>query len=175
MAKVTFSSLKLKLQENVNVFNFNDKEIEVKQYLSAEEKNELIQAAVNKANEGTVFNPFALEVFFHLYLVMYYTNITFTDKQQEDLLKLYDILDSNGFIDLVIDNMNKQEYETLWNQAESLVKIIVDYNNSIKASIDSFSQFAPNTAERISQELNNFDIDKYEQIVEIARGAGAQI
>ena len=175
MAKVTFSSLKLKTNNKVNTFTFNDKVIEVKQYLTADDKNNLISAAVNRANEGTVFNPHIIDVYFHLYLVMYYTNLSFTEKQQEDLLSIYDALESNGFINEVVKNMEESEYNYLRDIIGEISQIVVHYNNSIKASIDAISQFAPNTAERISQELNNFDIDKYEQVVNIARGAGAQI
>ena len=69
MAKVTFSSLKLKTNNKVNTFTFNDKIIEVKQYLTADDKNNLISAAVNRANEGTVFNPHIIDVYFLLYLL----------------------------------------------------------------------------------------------------------
>ena len=42
MAKVTFSSLKKKNEENIKKFTFNDKEIEVLQYLPVNEKNNLL-------------------------------------------------------------------------------------------------------------------------------------
>ena len=55
MAKVTFSSLKIKNEENIKKFTFNDKEIEVLQYLPVNEKNNLIEVVLQKANEGSIF------------------------------------------------------------------------------------------------------------------------
>ena len=38
-------------------------------------------------------NPVKLNVFLRLEIIFNYTNISFTDKQKEDLVKLYDILE----------------------------------------------------------------------------------
>ena len=93
----------------------------------------------------------------------------------EDLPKLYDILESGGMIDLVLQNMNREEYEVLKIYIDELSKITINYNTSIAKVVNTIEQFAPNTAEKISKELNEFDIDKYEQVVNIARGTGAKI
>ena len=42
MAKVTYASLKLKTNTNVNTINFNGNQIEVLQYLPIEEKYSLV-------------------------------------------------------------------------------------------------------------------------------------
>ena len=52
--------------------------------------------------------------------------------------------------------------------------ITISYNNSAKKIFDVFQEYAPNTADKVSQELKDFDIDKYEQVINIARAAGAQ-
>ena len=104
MAKVTFSSLKIKNEENIKKFTFNDKEIEVLQYLPVNEKNNLIEVVLQKANEGSIFNTFTMDMYFHLYLIMYYTNLTFTEKQREDLPKLYDAFEESGFINMFLNS-----------------------------------------------------------------------
>ena len=175
MSEISFFSLGLKQHEGVNTFKFNDKIIEVKEYLPAEEKNNLIQAVMQNANTGSVFNTFAVDLYLNLYLVMYYTNITFSDEELEDLPKLYDILESSGFIDVFIENLSDIEYNIICEHVQAMQSIIIQYNTSVKKVIDTIEQFAPDTAERISKELNDFDINKYEQVVNIARGAGAQI
>ena len=174
MAKVTFSSLKIKNEENIKKFTFNDKEIEVLQYLPANEKNNLIEVVLQKANEGSIFNTFAMDMYFHLYLIMYYTNITFTEKQREDLSKLYDAFEESGFINMFLNNMNRDEYVLLKHSLEEMKDITISYNNSAKKIFDVFQEYAPNTADKVSQELKDFDIDKYEQVINIARAAGAQ-
>ena len=174
MAKVTFSSLKLKVNEDIKTIEVNDKEIEVKTYLSADEVNNLIASAIQAATESDVFNTWAFDMYFHLYFVMYVTNISFTEKQMEDLPKLYDILSTNGIINSVISKASDL-YTELFDIAEEQKEITINYMNSIKRVVDTIESFAPQTAEKINKELNEFDIDKYEQVTKIARATGAQI
>ena len=173
---VDFSTLNLNIIENdIKTISINNQEIEVKQYLSLEDTNNLFAAAAQAGAEGTVFNPVAYEAYFHLYLIMFITNIKFSDEDLEDLPHLYDVLESSGVIDIVVNTMNKDMYLKLIESADELKKILITYQTSVAKVIDTIEQFAPNTAEKISKELNDFDVNKYEQIVNIARGAGAQI
>ena len=147
---------------------------EVLQYLPVNEKNNLIEVVLQKANEGSIFNTFTMDMYFHLYLIMYYTNLTFTEKQREDLPKLYDAFEESGFINMFLNNMNRDEYVLLKHSLEEMKDITISYNNSTKKIFDVFQEYAPNTADKVSQELKDFDIDKYEQVINIARAAGAQ-
>ena len=49
MAKVAFSKLGIKENKDVNTIVFNDIEIEIKKYLSIEDKLNMISAAINNA------------------------------------------------------------------------------------------------------------------------------
>ena len=103
MAKVAFTKLGLKKKDEVKTVNINNNVIEVKQYLPINEKLELIGRVLNQAADDNNFsNPVKLEVFTALEIVFTYTNISFTDKQKEDLIKLYDILESNNIFNLII-------------------------------------------------------------------------
>ena len=101
MAKVSYANLKLKLHQPSNVMDFNGQEVDVIQYLPVEDKYDLIMATLQKSEEDGIYNPLKLDIYFHLNLVYMYTNLSFTDKQRENELKLYDVLKSNGFIDLM--------------------------------------------------------------------------
>ena len=175
MSEISLDSLQLKVNEGTEKFQFNNQTIEVKHYLSAEEKDNLLQATIQAASAGTVFNPFAADIYFHLYLVIYYTNIAFTEEEMSDLPKLYDILESNGLIDMVLDYIEDEEYEQLKDYVNALSDIVIDYNTSIAKIVNTIEQFAPNAAEKISKEMNEFDIDKYEHVVNIARATGAKV
>ena len=102
MAKVSYANLKLKLYQPSNVMDFNGQEIDVIQYLPVEDKYDLIMVILQKAEENGIYNPIKLDMYFHLYLVYMYTNLSFTDKQRENEPKIYDTLKSNGFIDLML-------------------------------------------------------------------------
>ena len=53
MAKVTYASLKLKPNTEVKTVKFGDAEIEVKQYLSIEDKYDIIMSTVNNAKDSS--------------------------------------------------------------------------------------------------------------------------
>ena len=75
MAKVTYASLKLKVDNSVETFDFNGNTIEVLKYLPIQDKYDLIMTTLERAEEEGVYNPVTLEAYFHLYLVYMYTNL----------------------------------------------------------------------------------------------------
>lgn len=169
---VTFSSLKLKLNNEVNNFTFNGKDIEVKKYLPAADKNDILEMTIQQADNGTVVNTFAIDCLFHLYIVMEYTNITFTEKQKEDLYGLYDVLESNGLIDNVIENMEASEYEELKSALDDILDKYAIYRNSVRGSLEQLQAFVPQQANNMMDVLQNVDYDKMNNILSIAEAAG---
>ena len=172
MAKITFSSLKVKTKEEVKEITINDKVIEVKQYLAAADKNSLLEIVVQQADQGTILNTFAVDLFFDLYVVFMYTNLSFTDAQKEDPLKLYDILETNGIINAVIEAIPEQEYTYLKYNLERMVEDYLTYRNSARALVEKFSMFAPVQADGINEALKDFDVDKMKAVLGLAEETG---
>ena len=103
MAKVSFGTLKLKKQETTTTIKIADKDIEVLNYLPIEDKLDLIQITLQKSQvEDGSFDPILIEAYFNLNIVYLYTNINFTEKQREDEMKLYNLLEGNGLLDEII-------------------------------------------------------------------------
>ena len=175
MAKVTFASLKLKTNDKVKVIKVEDKEIEVKQYLPANEKYDLIMISLQQALEDNIINDFKLEIAFNLNLVFLYTNISFTDKQKEDLLKLYDILESNGVIDAVASAIPEEEYNFVVDMLDTIKETSMKYNTSIAGAINGLIENLPKNAQTAANIVDNFDPEKYENVVDFARGIGMKI
>jgi hypothetical protein len=172
MAKINFGSLKLKMKDEVKTIKIGEKEIEVKQYLPSADKNAILEIAMQKADAGTILNTYALDALFHLYIVFKYTNLTFTDNQKEDLFKLYDILESNGIIDMVVAAIPKEEYNVLRDNLLDMIKAYNKYRNSVRALVEQISAFAPNTAEKLNEQIKDFDVNKLEQVVNLANATG---
>lgn len=141
MAKVPFTKLALKKQEEVKTITINNNIIEIKQYLPINEKLELIGRVLNlSADDNNFSNPIKLEVFTALEIVFTYTNISFTDKQKEDLVKLYDILESNNIFNLIIAELPEVEYNTLINGVQECSDAIYTYRNSALGILDVIGQ-----------------------------------
>lgn len=177
MAKVSFTTMKLKTKEDVIKITIADKEVEVKKYLPAAEKNDLIAMALQESARGTVFNPFLMDIYFHLYLIFAYTNINFTDNQKEDLLKLYDILESNGVIEAVIQALIAEggnEYPDLRDYLVETADYISRYMTSAKAIADDLMQYAPDKASELADNVADFDEEKFRTLINIAKDNGVQ-
>lgn len=172
MAKVSFASMKLKVNSAVQTFDYNGTAIEVKQYLPISDKNDLIQITLQKAEEDGIYNDIKLEMYFHLNIIYLYTNISFTEKQREDEAKLYDQLQSNGIIDSVIKNMDEVEYNSLIDSLDQTKNDILTYRNTAGAVLQALIQDLPRNAEAAKQIVDSFDPTKYKQIVDLANATG---
>lgn len=175
MAKVPFTKLKCKINENTVPVQIGEETIAIKQYLPIQEKLGLISKVIMAAHEQdqNYSNPVKCDVYTELEMVFAYTNITFTDKQKEDLPKLYDILKSSGIVDEMMKNLPETEinaiFSGVWRSVESIYKyqnsvlglldtIKTDYNN-MKLDIDSLNQAItdPETLEFVKSILTNLN------------------
>lgn len=169
MGKVTYSSLKLKIKEETKKIENTD--IEVLQYLPIEDKLDLIEVTLQKAREDRLYNPMKVDMFFHLNIIYLYTNITFTEKQREDEYKLYDILQTNGIIDQVINAMNENEYNLLLTKINEKMSDELTYNTTTAAVISKFIDDLPTNAEAAKKIVDNFDQTKYKAVIDFAQAA----
>lgn len=138
MAKVPFTKLKCKINEDSIPMQIGEETIAIKQYLPVQEKLGLIGRVVEWAHEqdANYSNPVKSDVYTELEIVFNYTNISFTDKQKEDLPKLYDTLKSSGILEEIIKNIPEAEinaiFSGVWRSAESIYK----YQNSALGILD---------------------------------------
>ena len=152
MAKVSFTKLGLKKNEEVGILHINEQDIEVKQYLPINEKLELISSVINSAaDENNFSNPVKENVFLTLEILYHYTNINFTDKQKEDPVKLYDLVVSSGLVNKVTDLIPEEELDEVINGVAQSVKAIYTYRNSALGILES-----------ISKDYSNLDLDATE-------------
>lgn len=141
MAKVSFTKLGLKKNEEVGILHINEQDIEVKQYLPINEKLELISSVINSAaDENNFSNPIKENVFLTLEILYHYTNINFTDKQKEDPVKLYDLVVSSGLVNKITDLIPEEELDEVINGLAQSVKAIYTYRNSVLGILESISQ-----------------------------------
>lgn len=140
MAKVSFSKLGLKVNQDIKTIIFNNQNIEVKQYLPVNEKLELISNVINASHDDNNFaNPVKVSVFTTLEIMYAYTNINFTDKQKEDFVKLYDMIISSGLFTAVVEAIPKAEYDAVIIGVEKSIKAFYKYRNSALGIMESIS------------------------------------
>lgn len=152
MAKISYNKLGITKDElnKVQTVEYNDQTIEVKQYLSIAEKSELITRVLNNSvDENTgYYNLLKLDMNLGLEIVYSYSNISFTEKQKEDPMKLYDMLNASKVLNLIIGLVPDGEFYYLNKTTHEMANNIVSYRNS-----------AMGIMEAISADYSNLDLD----------------
>ena len=149
MAKIGFTKLSLKRKNEIKTITINNNQIEIKQYLPVNEKLDLIARVINGAHDQNNFpNPIKIEVIGTLEMIMAYTNISFTEKQKEDIPKLYDLLEENGVIKDIISQIPEDEYNFIIDGINKTVDAVYTYNNSILGILEA-----------VSKDYSNLDFD----------------
>lgn len=146
----------------------------VLKYLNIEDKNALIQLAVQNSEENGVINPLKLDMYFGLYLVYMYTDIEFTDEDKANELALYNILYSNGIINAVItalEQMENGEYSYLESKLYEFAGRKMKYHNTIASVINGFIERMPINAEKAMEIINKFNPEDFQQVLQFARAA----
>ena len=141
MAKISLTKLGLKVNQDVKIVDFNEQDIEVKQYLPVNEKLELISNVINlSADDNNFANPVKVSIFTTLEIMYAYTNINFTDKQKEDPAKLYDMLISTGLVKKIINSIPEEEYHEILCGVSDSIDAVYTFRNSVVGILERISQ-----------------------------------
>lgn len=141
MAKVAFSKLGIKkVNDEIKIVQFNGIDIEVKQYLPIQDKLTIIGNVINNAADGNRFaNSMKIDMYLDLEIMFAYTNITFTDKQKEDLVKLYDMLASVGFFEAMYNVIAEDEVSTIRYNASRIAENMYGQMNSVYGIMENIA------------------------------------
>jgi hypothetical protein len=139
MAKLSFTKLGLKANQNIKTIEYNGQIIEVKQYLPVNDKLGLISDVINSAADGNFANPIKVDVYAAIYIIEAYTNLIFTDKQKEDICKIYDLINGNGLLEEIVSTIPEEEYGTLWSGIKRSINALYDYKNSVLGILEQVS------------------------------------
>lgn len=169
--KASYANMKLKINTEVKTFEFNGQTIEVLQYLPAQEKYDLVKATLNKALEGDTYDEVKLNAYFELHLIYMYTNISFTEKQKEDELKLYDAFKSNGFFDLFYEAIDENEYNSLILWLEDMKNKLEKRMTSAAGIINTLVNGLPEEAMEATEIIKNFSPEGFKNVIDFARYA----
>lgn len=164
-----FNQLNL-LSPSPITINFQQKEIQVKQYLPISDKIDLVQVALQKAQEDGIYNDMKLEVYFHMNIIYLYTNIEFSEEDREDEFVLYDKFESSGLLDEIVAAIGG-EYDTLYDYVTIMKKEKLDYSNTAAAVLRSIIQDLPKNAAAAAEIVNSFDPSQYQAVVDFATAA----
>ena len=164
--KTAFSTLKLKVSKVYTEFEFENKPIQILNYLPIQEKEDIIEIAYQKAIINNSFNSILFNIYFLLNIVYCYTNLTFTDEQRKDEKKLYDMLDSSGLLDNILQNIKGAEIRFFSDNVDEYVKqkLSQDYSavGLFNNAVGAFNTFS----KTISDKVSNVDPETLQNLVD---------
>ena len=154
MAKIALSKLGLNnihcWRNEPQTIEWFDQSITVTRYLPVAQKLELISRVINNSiDDNGYYNPARIEVNLLVEIILAYTNISVTEKQREDIGKLYDLFVSSAFADKVYKCLEgTDEVELLTKWSKDMIHSIYEYKNSVCGILDT-----------ISSDYNNLNLD----------------
>lgn len=159
MAKIPFSKLGVKVDNEIVLLPWGEYNIEVKKYLPMNEKADMVSRVINlSADDNGFYNPLRIKVYLTLETVYAYTNISFTEKQKENELKLYDMIISSGLFNKIVNLIPEDEWKDLQNTVWHTISNIYDYKNSVMGVLDTVKADYSNLnfdAEQLHQNLED--------------------
>lgn len=160
-----------KINDQINTFTKDNYQVNVRKYLPISDKIDLVQIALQKAEEDGIYNQIKLDMYFHLNIIYLYTNIEISQEEREDEMKLYDILESNDIIDTVIAFMDQDEYNELKGYLMEMESNSLAYRNTAAAVLTKIIQDLPKNAAAAKEIVDSFDPSKYQEVINFATAA----
>ncbi len=168
---MNFNELELKINDKVRILKFKNKDIKVKQYLPIQDKLNLVQIALQQSLDEGIYNDGLLTAYFHTYVVMFYTDVEFTEEEKQDVLTLFNLMDSENLIGSVIELIPQSEFGDLLEMLNNQQKNNMIFKQSAAYIIGQFIDALPSQMEKVGEIVNNFDPSKYQAVVDFATAA----
>lgn len=144
MAKISLNKITPIKSGEIKEVNIQDEIMQVRQYLSVDEKIALTERVLTRAfDETNYYSIYRLTLYTEIEIIKTYTNLNFTEKQLENIPKLYDLLSLNGIIKLVEENIPEKELmglkDKINDEAEHLEKYLNSFAGVMKTITTDYS------------------------------------
>ena len=140
--------------ENSKTIIINEEEINVLQYLSFEDKSEIVQLACQEATEPNGMIDFKKgSVLIEVYSILYYTDIKVTDEEKAEPFKLYDRFMLDGIIEQVEKAIPYEERRFIKEYYENYYCDLKEYNQSFIGFVNKIAAGLPDIVKALEDEL----------------------
>jgi hypothetical protein len=147
---------------DAKIVEFKGKEIFVKQYLPVVDKYGLLYTAIAPLELGRKpYHPIVAEILFDLEVIKYYSSIEFDE--EESYFKIFDILQINGIIDLIIQQIPIDEYEEIQRLYKEMIEQTLSFNGNFANGLQTLLNNLP----QFTEEFGNLDMETLEKGKEI--------
>lgn len=171
MAELNYTDLNINKVINTNSFKWNEKEVEIVDYISFEDKYDVVMITLQKSLENGIYNPMKLDMYFHLNLVYMYSNLVFSADDRADEPRLYDEMLSSGFMEEFLRHIDIKDYTEMLDYIEKLTSLKTQYSNTAAGIIQKLVDDLPANTEAMQSIVEKFDPEKYQAVIDFAKAA----
>lgn len=137
--------------------NFNGQDITILQYLPIEKKSKLIEQIMSYVFDDTGFaSPIRMNIYFTIFTLKAYTDISITEKMIENANKTYDAIILNH-LDTLLNFIPENELNDLQEMIEKSIDQVVKYNTSFLGMIRAASADYDATKMNVDELMRTLD------------------
>lgn len=155
----------------VTPLDVNGNTINIQQSISTEEKKDLVDLVLQESFDEGIYNPILIDAYFYTYIVMFYTDIDFSDEDKENVLATYDKLKQDDLLDKIVNEIPEDEWKEIYDYMTQLEEVNLTYRRTAIYAINSIIQSLPGLIEETKDILNNFDPSKFQEVINFANAA----
>jgi hypothetical protein len=127
---VRYSDLNIEKNSSTKEIEINGQKVLVKKYLGVDKKAAIVNLSIQGATIDGCIHELLMDAYFHAMLVENYTDIEFDPDESGDILLTFDELESTGVLGQIIDSIEVEEYNSLYDALQTMKDSINQYNRS---------------------------------------------
>lgn len=137
---VKYKDLGLKVKSDISIVKIGDNEVSVKSFLSTDKKAAIVRNAIKGAFFDGYVDEILCEAYLHMMIIENYTDIDFEEQEFDDILQVFDELDSCGVLAAIIDGIDPSEYNYIIDAVGKAIQAANLYAQSYAAGIQTQSE-----------------------------------
>lgn len=123
--------MKLEYEISKHNITFNNETIEVSEQISTRQKVNIIATAIGESvKTGNIPSRATFEAVLGVFICLNYSNIKVDDIDNKNILDTYDIFKNSGFLSILINEIDKTDYEEFIKYADQTFETALVYYNS---------------------------------------------
>ena len=168
---VHYDDLRLEEEVGTTIVKINGKDIKVLSYLPIDKKSQLINITLQESinSDTKMLDKMKVEANFNIGLIVLYTDLSLNTN---NTYGMYDLLERNNVIDTIVQAIPEDEYNTLTTFLEEAIEDYDKYKISIPGMINDFMTNIPKVVQSLTETLDGLDLDKFENVTELAKSLG---
>lgn len=160
-------------KDNIKEVNINGNIVKVKQYLPIAKKRDIAEITIQNSVVDAIINPIVEEYQFCMNTILMYSDLELDAEDRENLDKVYDTLEQNDVLDLIVGAIPEEEFKILCDYYKGYKAEVLRSISSASGTVRQIIEDLPKAAEKAAAIIKDFDVEQFDNVVNFAAAANA--